>query len=75
MRGTYVPGQEKMDVQPQTEKFHPSSMFLFYSDPQWIALCLSTLVRVNFIQAADSNALSSGNIIIGTQRNNVLPVT
>ena len=41
----------------ERERIHPSSTFLFYSDPQQIGWCLPILVREIFItQSTDSNA-------------------
>ena len=47
-----------MDTSAQAtrQKIHPSSDFLFCSDPQQIAWCPPTLMRVTFAQSTDPNA-------------------
>lgn len=55
------------------EKIYPSSTFSFYLGPQEIRLCPETVVKLIFIQAADSILIYSRDILTDTPRNKVSP--
>lgn len=60
----------------ERERTHPPSLFLFYSDPQWIPWCLPTLVRTAlFTISTESNTISSKYTHTGTSRNSVIQLS
>lgn len=64
-----------MDVSAHARgQIHPPSAFLFYSGPEWIRRCPSTLVRANFFtEQTDSSTTLFQKHLPQTPRNNVLP--